>query len=400
MQAAWAPQRASRRCWRHFHPPSPRTPLRSFSCPARGLLDVHQHLRRPPRHLFPAASTASAMSAQRPSAAYRDAPLPPPRSTTTFSTTTTTSSSTFSPQQQRPAYPTRQTVNYRKGKRSRGPFRRHHGWLGLVMILSWILPPLAVAARFGIGFDFFINVFFTCLGYFPGHIHYWFIINVRNNKTKRHSPAWAVRLGLVQDYRKSQARKRAWAAQYHDDGLSTGASGSHYARQRWEQQEVVCDPVTGQTARDPDSSAWDERGPRPLPSPPWERDPEAPAPRDWDDEWDAAPGSARAPRDRDDSFLSHSSSTVPVLSTTSNAPRSRSRSRSRSRFHVLPHPRSQSRSHHAKGQSDTLEQSLRGENRFDRSQRIRDLDILPPSSASATRRRDSVTGAIIDDGDR
>lgn len=38
------------------------------------------------------------------------------------------------------------------------------------MILGFLLPPLAVAVRFGIGRDFFINCVCTLCGYIPGHV--------------------------------------------------------------------------------------------------------------------------------------------------------------------------------------------------------------------------------------
>ena len=62
--------------------------------------------------------------------------------------------------------------------------KKHHGYAALLFILGTLLPPLgqshrllyfesnasakAVAARFGIGRDFWINVFLTLCGYIPG----------------------------------------------------------------------------------------------------------------------------------------------------------------------------------------------------------------------------------------
>jgi uncharacterized membrane protein YqaE (UPF0057 family) len=65
--------------------------------------------------------------------------------------------------------------------------RRYHGYNVLLFILGTLFPPLgrstsipsttvihltlsttAVAARFGIGKDFWINLFLTICGYFPG----------------------------------------------------------------------------------------------------------------------------------------------------------------------------------------------------------------------------------------
>lgn len=44
----------------------------------------------------------------------------------------------------------------------------------LMIILTIILPPLAVAMKHGIGSTFFVNVILTLLGYIPGLIHgFW-----------------------------------------------------------------------------------------------------------------------------------------------------------------------------------------------------------------------------------
>lgn len=85
------------------------------------------------------------------------------------------------------------------------------------MLLGWFLPPLAVALRFGIGKDFFINVLCTICGYFPGHGHNFFIQNIRNNDNKNRTPKWAKRYGLVDDHEvKRKERKRAWVGRYND----------------------------------------------------------------------------------------------------------------------------------------------------------------------------------------
>ncbi|KAE8188568.1 hypothetical protein A4X06_0g8433 [Tilletia controversa] len=93
--------------------------------------------------------------------------------------------------------------------------KKHHGWTGFVMVLGFLLPPLAVAARFGIGTDFFVNCLCTICGYFPGHGHNFFIQNIRNNENKRRTPKWAGKLGLIDDseQRKIQ-RNRRWASRY------------------------------------------------------------------------------------------------------------------------------------------------------------------------------------------
>ncbi|KAF5365646.1 hypothetical protein D9758_003345 [Tetrapyrgos nigripes] len=75
--------------------------------------------------------------------------------------------------------------------------RRHHGYAVVLFILGTLLPPLAVAARFGIGKDFWLNCLLTLCGYIPGHGHNFYIQNIRNNKNHARTPKWAQRYGLV-----------------------------------------------------------------------------------------------------------------------------------------------------------------------------------------------------------
>lgn len=96
-------------------------------------------------------------------------------------------------------------------------WKRHYGFTGVIWVLGWFVPPLAVAIRFGIGKDFFINVILTICGYIPGHLHNWFIQNIRNNESKARTPKWAVRYGLVDDRpAKKLVKSRAWTARYND----------------------------------------------------------------------------------------------------------------------------------------------------------------------------------------
>lgn len=95
--------------------------------------------------------------------------------------------------------------------------RRHHGWTIFIVILGFLLPPLAVAARFGFGRDFCINVVLTLMGYLPGHGHNFFIQNVRNNDNKARTPKWAKRYGLVDDTANKKLQKqRQWVGRYND----------------------------------------------------------------------------------------------------------------------------------------------------------------------------------------
>ncbi|KAI0256700.1 hypothetical protein BJV78DRAFT_1117108 [Lactifluus subvellereus] len=99
--------------------------------------------------------------------------------------------------------------------------KRYHGFSVLLFILGTLFPPLAVAARFGIGSDFWLNLFLTLAGYIPGHVHNFYIQNIRNNKTHRRTPKWAQRYGLVDTTTiKRKERRSQWAKRY-DERLPT-----------------------------------------------------------------------------------------------------------------------------------------------------------------------------------
>ncbi|CDS82326.1 uncharacterized protein SPSC_03145 [Sporisorium scitamineum] len=125
--------------------------------------------------------------------------------------------------------------------RNKGPVKRHHAFHGIVMVCGWLLPPLAVLIRFGVGLDLFINIICTICGYIPGHFHNFWIQNVRNNKNARHSPSWAIRYGLVKDYRVKRTAN-GWSDRYGDSATE------------WQNREVIVDPLTGETRRDPESA--------------------------------------------------------------------------------------------------------------------------------------------------
>ncbi|KAI6167010.1 hypothetical protein EDD17DRAFT_1773999 [Pisolithus thermaeus] len=95
--------------------------------------------------------------------------------------------------------------------------KRYHGYAVLLFIMGTLFPPLAVAARFGIGKDFWINLLLTIAGYIPGHVHNFYIQNIRNNKNKRRTPKWAQRFGLVDTSTFDRRNKRSeWAHRYND----------------------------------------------------------------------------------------------------------------------------------------------------------------------------------------
>jgi len=96
--------------------------------------------------------------------------------------------------------------------------RKSHGWTAVIWIIGTLLPPLAVAARFGIGRDFWINLPLTIAGYIPGHVHNFYVQNIRNNKTHARTPKWAIRYGLVDTEKIERNRKRSeWRHRYEQD---------------------------------------------------------------------------------------------------------------------------------------------------------------------------------------
>jgi uncharacterized membrane protein YqaE (UPF0057 family) len=101
--------------------------------------------------------------------------------------------------------------------------KRHHGFGVILFLLGTLFPPLAVAARFGIGSDFWLNLFLTLAGYIPGHVHNFYIQNIRNNKNHRRTPKWAQRYGLVDTSTiKRKERRSQWASRY-DERLPSSA---------------------------------------------------------------------------------------------------------------------------------------------------------------------------------
>ncbi|KZP01205.1 hypothetical protein CALVIDRAFT_474757 [Calocera viscosa TUFC12733] len=102
-------------------------------------------------------------------------------------------------------------------KKGQFKLKRHHGYSVVLFIFGTVFPPLAVAARFGIGTDFFLNLILTICGYIPGHVHNFYIQNIRNNKNNRRTPKWAIRYGLISDdYLKKKKRKSEWANRYDE----------------------------------------------------------------------------------------------------------------------------------------------------------------------------------------
>ena len=160
----------------------------------------------------------------------------------------------------------------------------------------------AVAARFGIGKDFWINLLLTVLGYIPGTILILFILNwlsyphipghghnfyiqvtisyfslirfsfpnfaqnIRNNSSHARTPKWAQRYGLVDTSEiKRKQRKRQWATRYNDRLSQSAYEGQPYEEGQ-EQGSSVDIPLetssNGKARREPDGDLWrpeDER---------------------------------------------------------------------------------------------------------------------------------------------
>ncbi|KAF7363450.1 hypothetical protein MSAN_01000800 [Mycena sanguinolenta] len=108
--------------------------------------------------------------------------------------------------------------------------KRYHGYAVLLFILGTLFPPLAVAARFGIGGDFWLNLLLTICGYIPGHGHNFYIQNIRNNKNHARTPKWAQRYGLVDTSEiKRKERKSQWQSRYNDRLPRSTLEGAAYA---------------------------------------------------------------------------------------------------------------------------------------------------------------------------
>ncbi|EGG06823.1 uncharacterized protein MELLADRAFT_63033 [Melampsora larici-populina 98AG31] len=101
---------------------------------------------------------------------------------------------------------------------------RTHGFYVLVMVIGWVLPPVAVLLRFGFGFDFFLNILLTIAGYIPGHGHNFYLQNIRNNTNRKRTPAWATKAGLIKDPGVKRKQKTQWANRY-DERTPTRADG-------------------------------------------------------------------------------------------------------------------------------------------------------------------------------
>ncbi|KIY70924.1 hypothetical protein CYLTODRAFT_161036 [Cylindrobasidium torrendii FP15055 ss-10] len=134
--------------------------------------------------------------------------------------------------------------------------RRHHGYAVVLFIMGTLFPPLAVAARFGIGGDFFLNLLLTICGYIPGHGHNFYIQNIRNNKNHARTPKWAQRYGLVDtsEIRRKQ-KKSQWASRYNDRLPHSTLDDAPYAEGQQPTRNSV-DTGSDEVRRQPSDGLW------------------------------------------------------------------------------------------------------------------------------------------------
>lgn len=98
------------------------------------------------------------------------------------------------------------------------------------MLFGFFLPPFAVALRFGIGKDFFLNCFLCICGYIPSHFHNFYLQNIRNNTGKGRTPKWALKYGLVDDSEsKRRKAKSQWAGRYDERNPNSTLVGAELA---------------------------------------------------------------------------------------------------------------------------------------------------------------------------
>ncbi|EIW72000.1 hypothetical protein M231_06208 [Tremella mesenterica] len=108
--------------------------------------------------------------------------------------------------------------------------KKRHGFQAVLFLLGCLLPPLAVAARFGIGSDFFLNCFLCICGYIPSHFHNFYIQNIRNNTNRARTPKWAIKYGLVDNSdRDRRKQKNQWAGKFEERNSHSALEGQELA---------------------------------------------------------------------------------------------------------------------------------------------------------------------------
>ncbi|KAG6866917.1 hypothetical protein C0991_003832 [Blastosporella zonata] len=135
--------------------------------------------------------------------------------------------------------------------------KRHHGYAVMLFIMGTLFPPLAVAARFGIGKDFWLNLLLTICGYIPGHGHNFYIQNIRNNKNHARTPKWAQRYGLVDTSTIERHQRRSqWAHRYNDRLPNSTHEGQPYADGQEQASSVDLPATESRPQRQPNGDLW------------------------------------------------------------------------------------------------------------------------------------------------
>ncbi|GLB34952.1 putative proteolipid membrane potential modulator [Lyophyllum shimeji] len=135
--------------------------------------------------------------------------------------------------------------------------KRHHGYAVLLFIMGTLFPPLAVAARFGIGKDFWLNLLLTICGYIPGHGHNFYIQNIRNNKNHARTPKWAQRYGLVDTSTIERHQRRSqWANRYKDRLPNSTLDDQPYAEGQEHASSVDLPSTESRPQRQPNGDLW------------------------------------------------------------------------------------------------------------------------------------------------
>ncbi|KAK3621335.1 hypothetical protein LTR56_022871 [Elasticomyces elasticus] len=86
----------------------------------------------------------------------------------------------------------------------------------LLVLISLILPPAGVYLLTGCGADVLINIILTCLGYFPGHVHAFYLIYVYYKERERDEQT-----PRLVDTRQMQADGQEWREGEMKEGYGT-----------------------------------------------------------------------------------------------------------------------------------------------------------------------------------
>ncbi|KAG2111552.1 uncharacterized protein F5147DRAFT_685759 [Suillus discolor] len=147
-------------------------------------------------------------------------------------------------------------------KPARPKVKRYHVYAVILFVMGTLFPPLAVAARFGIGKDFWLNLLLTICGYIPGHVHNFYIQNIRNNKNHRRTPKWVQRYGLVDTSTiKRHEQRSQWAGRYNDRNPNSALDEQpleegQVASSRSTTQDLSTKPTNGSALWKPDDESF------------------------------------------------------------------------------------------------------------------------------------------------